>query len=69
MLDSQNNATLVPENALFRFKQNVQTGRSISTFSTFLSRFDASWTKYGFSEYFSWRKGFLYIHCKTAFLL
>ena len=25
MLDSQNNATLVPENALFYFKQNVQT--------------------------------------------
>ena len=27
MLDSQNNATLVPENASFRFKQNVQTGQ------------------------------------------
>ena len=25
MLDSQNNATLVPENASFYFKQNVQT--------------------------------------------
>jgi len=25
MLDSQNNATLVPENALFYFKQNVET--------------------------------------------
>ena len=25
MLDSQNNATLVPQNALFRFKQKVQT--------------------------------------------
>ena len=49
MLDSQNNATLVPENASCRFKQNVQTGFSISTFSTFLSRFDASWTKYGFA--------------------
>ena len=36
MLDSQNNATLVPENASFRFKQNVQTGLSISTFPTFL---------------------------------
>jgi hypothetical protein len=28
MLDSQNNATLVPENALFYFKQNVQTQAS-----------------------------------------
>ena len=28
MLDSQNNATLVPENALFLFKQNVQTQAS-----------------------------------------
>ena len=25
MLDSQNNATLVSENALFNFKQNVET--------------------------------------------
>ena len=25
MLDSQNNATLLPENALFYFKQNVET--------------------------------------------
>ena len=28
MLDSQNKATLVPENALFRFKQNVQTDQA-----------------------------------------
>ena len=28
MLDSQNNATLVPENALFYFKQNLQTHAS-----------------------------------------
>ena len=28
MLDSQSNATLVPENALFYFKQNVQTQAS-----------------------------------------
>ena len=28
VLNSQNNATLVPENALFRFKQNVQTQAS-----------------------------------------
>ena len=28
MLDSQNDATLVPENALFYFKQNVQTQAS-----------------------------------------
>ena len=39
-----------------------------STFSTFLSRFDASLTKYEFSEHFSWRKWYLYIHCKTTFL-
>ena len=28
MLDSQNNATLVSENALFNFKQNVETQAS-----------------------------------------
>jgi len=28
MLDSQNNVTLVPENALFYFKQNVETQAS-----------------------------------------
>ena len=28
MLDSQNNATLVPENALLYFRQNVQTQAS-----------------------------------------
>ena len=29
ILESQNNATLVPENGLFYFKQNVQTRSSI----------------------------------------
>ena len=33
-------------------------------FTISLYRFDASWTKYGFSEHFSWRKGFLYIQWK-----
>ena len=28
MLDSQNNATLISENALFNFKQNVETQAS-----------------------------------------
>ena len=32
MLDSQKNATLVPENALFYFKQNVQTQASCVLF-------------------------------------
>ena len=35
MLDSQNNATLVVENALFPFKQNVQTRAHVTGLSLY----------------------------------
>ena len=46
MLNSQNNATLVPENALFRFKQNIQTQAHVmglSLYHCFLSSCTFHW--------------------------